>query len=300
MAKIGKKLADILSRDSKRSGQTYNLNDTPAAPETNEQELHTPALMQISDLIPNTLQPRSVFDEAKLDELASSIKKKGVLQPVIYRKTDNGNELIAGERRWRASQLAGLTEIPAIEMQATDEEALELAIIENVQRDDLDPIEKAEGFNSLIKRYNMTQQDVADQLGLSRTSVTNFIRLLQLPDKIKEYVSRETLTMGHARCLLSLQAEDKQIAMADRIAKEGLSVRATEDIVYNRNTSTPNSKSKSKEANPHIRELEKKFVDHFGSKVQINNSSKNKGKIIIHYHNNEDFIRIAGIMGIHL
>jgi ParB family chromosome partitioning protein len=185
-------------------------------------------------------------------------------------------------------------------MQADDEEALELAIIENIQRDDLDPIEKAEGFNTLIKKYEMTQQEVAEQLGLSRTSVTNFIRLLQLPDKIKEYVSRETLSMGHARCLLSLQTEERRIAMADRIAKEGLSVRETEDIVYGRTSSVKKKTSDPKEQNPHIRDLEKRFVDRLGTKVQIKNSSKNKGKIVIHYYSNEDFIRLAELMGIDL
>jgi ParB family chromosome partitioning protein len=235
MGKIGKKLSSILSKDKGRSKGLYGLQPGREEPIKEVPVKGTSQgveRVEINDLKPNSLQPRKGFEEEKLKDLASSIKEKGVIQPIVYRNTNKGKEIIAGERRWRAAKLAKLDAIPAIPRDVSDEEALELAIIENIQRDDLNPIEKAVGFKTLIDSYSLTQEKVAENLGISRSAVANFMRLLQLPPQVKEFVSRETLSMGHARCLLSLPNQEQQIALAKKIVKQGLSVRQVEEYVY--------------------------------------------------------------------
>jgi len=303
MGKIGKKLTKLLSKKQDKAKPMYDFKSQGAPPGTvteaeaaEKRQVHT---IPIDSVKPNATQPRDVFNDEKLGELAASIKAKGVLQPIIYRQTPQGNEIIAGERRWRASRLAGLDQIPAIERNVSDEEALELAIIENIQRDDLNPIEKAKGFRALIDTYSMTQQDVADGLGISRTSVANLMRLLQLPDQVKELVSRETLSMGHARCLLAVDNPERQITLAKRITKDGLSVRETEALVYG-DKETPKKKKKAQPADPNIHALEKRFAEALATRVSIRNAKNNKGRITIEYYNNDDFLRIAERLGIKL
>ena len=292
MGKIGKKLSNILSRGT----AMYDFKTSKSAERGPEASVGT---IGIDELTANTLQPREDFDDEKLQELCASIQGKGVLQPIMYRKTGKGNEIIAGERRWRAAKMAGLERIPAIEMSVSDEEALELAIVENVQRDDLNAIEKARGFKALISNHSMTQQQVAGHVGISRTAVANFLRLLQLPAEVKKYVSRETLSTGHARCLLSMTSAKQQVALAKRIVKLGLSVRQTEEIVYGK----PRAKgrqAKQRQRDANIVDLEKKLTKALGARVAIRNTRKNRGKIIIQYENNEDFCRICEQLGIDL
>ena len=191
-------------------------------------------LMEISvdKIIPNPKQPRTIFSEEALEELAESIKKHGVLQPVVLRKIENNKyELVAGERRWRAAQLAGLKQIPAVVKEFSDEEATVVALMENLQREDLNPLEQAKALKRLIEEFNLTQEEVAENLAKSRTYVTNLLRLLNLPPVIQEMVEKGELTYGHARALLALEDSLKMSEIARRIIKEGLSVRATEELV---------------------------------------------------------------------
>lgn len=300
MGTIGKKLSSILSKSPGSASPMYDFKTAPSGAPAAPPLSAAPQQIPINSIVANTVQPRHIFDEAKLQELSASIKEKGVLQPVIFRSTESGRELIAGERRWRAAKLAGLQTIPAIEMKATDEEALELAIIENIQRDDLNPIEKGLGFKMLIEQYKLTQQQVAERVGIDRTSVTNFMRLLQLPQEVKDHVSRGTLSMGHARCLLAVTSPLKQASLAKRIAEQGLSVRQTEELIYG-NNDKKDIETKKKDIDPHVSDLEKKFAAGLGAKVTIKNRvRKNSGKIIISYSDNEDFCRLAEIMGVKL
>ncbi|MFC1581998.1 ParB/RepB/Spo0J family partition protein [Planctomycetota bacterium] len=303
MGKIGKKLTKLLSKKQDKAKPMYDFRSQGPPPGTvteeeaaEKRQVHT---IPIDSVKPNATQPRDVFNDEKLGELAASIKAKGVLQPIIYRQTAKGAEIIAGERRWRASRLAGLNEIPAIERNVSDEEALELAIIENIQRDDLNPIEKAKGFRTLIDTYSMTQQDVADRLGISRTSVANLMRLLQLPEEVKNFVSRETLSMGHARCLLAVANPERQISLAKRITRDGLSVRETEGLVYGAKE-TPKKKKADTKRDPNIVALEKRFTEALATRVTIKNTKDNKGRITIEYYSNDDFMRIAELLGIKL
>ena len=303
MGKIGKKLSNILSKDKGQAKSMLDFSSVGKGAETIMPDKGAVFKVPVSDLKPNSLQPRKVFNEEKLEDLAKSIKEKGIIQHITFRNTNKGKEIIAGERRWRAAQIAGLKEIPAVEMNVNDEEALELAIVENIQRDDLNPIEKGQGFKTLIDSYKLTQEKVADVVGISRTAVTNYIRLLGLPPRIKEHVSRETLTMGHARCLLSMSNPEKQISLANRIVKQGLSVRQVEEIVYGPEKEKKQKKKKEAVKDPHVADLEKKFKEILGTKVSIKNKKRkgtNKGSITIEYYNNEDFRRIAEKLGVKL
>jgi len=301
MAKIGRKLSSILSKDKGTARGMYALHPAESTSASPGGGIST---IPVDSLVPNSFQPRKDFSEESLEELVQSIREKGVIQPILFRKTERGNEIVAGERRWRAAKRAGLDRIPAIERQMSDREALETAIVENVQREDLNPIEKAEGFKLLMDTYGMTQEAVAERLGLSRTAVANMLRLLRLPPRVKEYVSRETLSMGHARCLLAVADPKRQLSLAERIVREGLSVRQTEEIVYGRKAGPRRSARVSGALkDPHISDLEKKFKEALGTNVIIKNrrhKGAHRGRIIIEYYSNEDFRRIAEQMGIDL
>lgn len=291
MGKIGRNLSKLLSKHSGQANAMYDIKPKSLAVET----------VNIDEFMPNSAQPRTDFNDAKLEDLSRSIKEQGVIQPIIYRITPKGKEIIAGERRWRAAKMAKLDRIPAIEKDVSDEEALELAMVENIQREDLNPLEKAEGFKALIDKHRMTQQDIGERLGINRATIANFMRLLQLPDEIKKYVSRETISMGHARCLLSVTDKKKQMHLAKRIINEGLSVREIEHIVYESpEESSVVLKIKQKKKDPYILDLEKQFRKVLGTKVTIKNTKNNKGKIIVEYYSNDDFSRIAEKLGIDL
>ena len=252
------------------------------------------------DIQPNDLQPRDFFNEEEMQGLVASIKKHGILQPVIVRPLPHGYMLIAGERRWRAAKQLGLKEIPAIVRHTDGANILEIALIENIQREDLNPIEKAKGFEELITKFGLTQEQVAKTMGKDRSSVTNYLRLLDLPQEIQDNVSRGTLSMGHARAILAVQDKEIQIRLCERIVKEGLSVREIEEIVsIEKKLAKPNKSASARTPTPHIEDLEDRFRRFFGTKVSIKERN-GRGRIMIAFHSNEEFSRIANALGIHL
>lgn len=252
----------------------------------------------------NRYQPRGEIKSQDLQSLSASIKKSGVLQPIVVRPLKEGvYELLAGERRWRASQMAGLKVIPAVVREASDEEMLELALIENIQREDLNAIDRALAYRRYCDEFDLTAEEIASRMGEDRTTVTNYLRLLDLPSDVKEYVSEGQLSMGHARCLLSIKSPSELAKLAKEAIQQGLSVRALEKIVRERaqareqasRPSTPPSQQKR----PQIASLEQSFIRTLGTKVEINESRrKGNGKIIIHYYNLDDFDRVAERLGI--
>ena len=252
-------------------------------------------LVSVSDISPNTRQPRSDFDQERLTGLAQSITENGLLQPVLLRRTESGFEVVAGERRWRAARLAGLDTIPAVIRDVADEKVLELAIIENIQREDLNPIERGRAYKTLIDDLRLTQDQAAGRLGISRTNLANTIRLLDLPDDIQTLVSRGTITYGHARALLGLPSVEDQLKLAARIVRDDLSVRQTENLVARaRQTSHPAAKTPpEKPKSPQIRSLENRLRAALGARVAINVSAKKgHGKIVVDFYSDDDFERI--------
>lgn len=251
-------------------------------------------------------QPRRHFAPDAIEDLVQSIRERGVLQPLLVRKLPDGNyELIAGERRFRASQVAELEDVPVIIMDVSDREALELALIENLQREDLNLIEEAEGYQVLIDKFDMTQEHVAERVGKARATVANALRLLQLPDKVKQYVAENRVTPGHAKAILGLEIPAEQELLADRVAREGLSVRAVEKIVGS-TKKTPKKPRAEKADIPasHLRDLTERLQQVLGTGVHIaptktlSNGKKAKGHIAIDYYSNEDLDRLLAILGL--
>ncbi len=247
----------------------------------------------VEDVRPNRYQPRKIFDDVKLTELVNSIREKGVVQPIIVQKSDSGYELIAGERRWRAAQKAGLNKIPAIIKEVSSEESLELALIENIQRENLNPIEEARAYHRLSDEFYQTQEDIAKKVGKDRSSVANFLRLLKLPKEIQDGISNEELTMGHARALLSLDSAKEQISLKDRIVKRKMSVREVESYV---NRSREAKKESIKKRVDIFKDrLEGELQRFFGTDVKIL-KGRNKGKIEIIFYTDEDLERIIDLI----
>ena len=247
----------------------------------------------VEDVRPNRYQPRKIFNDLKLTELVNSIREKGVVQPIIVQKSDSGYELIAGERRWRAAQKAGLNKIPAIIREVSSEESLELALIENIQRENLNPIEEARAYQRLSDEFYQTQEDIAKKIGKDRSTVANFLRLFKLPKEIQDSISNEELTMGHARALLSLDSAKEQLSLKDRIVKRKMSVREVESYV-NRSRETKKESSK-KRVDIFKDRLEGELQRFFGTEVRIL-KGRNKGKIEIIFYNDEDLERIIELI----
>ncbi|WP_038052378.1 ParB/RepB/Spo0J family partition protein [Thioalkalivibrio sp. ALJ1] len=227
-------------------------------------------------------QPRVHMAEAALAELANSIRAQGIVQPVVVRRLEEGYELIAGERRWRAAQIAGLETVPAVVRDIPDQAAAAMALIENIQREDLNPLEEAQAIRRLIGEFEMTHQAAADAVGRSRTSVTNLLRLLELHDTVKEHVNEGRLEMGHARCLLAVPLDD-QPGVAATVVKRGLSVRATEQLVKKVLAATPEPK-KEAAPSPEVRQLESRLSDQLGAAVQVRYNRQGKGRLVIEYN----------------
>lgn len=244
------------------------------------------------DLIsPNKNQPRKNIDKKALTELADSIKAHGLIQPIILRKTGKSYEIIAGERRWRACKIAGLKEIPCIIKDIDEKVSAKYALIENIQREDLNPIEEAIAYKKLMEDFGLTQEEVAKELGKSRSYIANTVRLLNLHEKIIDYISKGDLTAGHGKALLSIKDEDKQLHAAEEIIKNDLNVRQTEDITNKK----ANKKGKKTKKEPYIMELEENLMKILGTKVNLVQGRK-KGKIEIEYYGNEDLERIIDIL----
>ncbi len=255
--------------------------------------VNEPKEIEIGLIDRNPDQPRKIFDEEALAELSSSIKNYGVIQPIIVREDNGRYIIIAGERRWRASRLAGLKTIPCIIKDYTEQEISEIAIIENLQREDLNPIESAKAIKSLIQQYNLTQDEVADKIGKSRPAVANTLRLLLLPESIITLVESNKLTAGHARALLAIDDPLKQKQLAIQIVEQGLTVRDVENIIKHLNK--PKLEKVVKEKSLELKDFEDRIKRVFSTKVQIKGNEK-KGKIVIDYYSKDDLDRIYDIL----
>lgn len=251
----------------------------------------------IDQIDPGVLQPRTHFDEAKLEELAQSIRANGVVQPVLLRPKGERFELIAGERRWRAAQRAGLEKIPAVLREVSDDQVLELALIENIQREDLNPIEEALAYRKLIETLGLTQETVAERVGRDRSYITNYLRLLRLPDDIQSLVQAGRLSTGHARALIGLDDTDVQRRIARRILEQDLSVRATERIVREAANPTPITRAARVPVDANVRAAETKLRRQFGTQVRIvHNKEGAAGKIELEFYGAEDLNRLYSLL----
>ncbi len=250
--------------------------------------------LHLKSIQPNPYQPRKIFDDEAIQELCDSIKEHGILQPIIVRKKGTLYEIVAGERRFRAAKLAGLDEIPAIVRDLTDEETMELAILENLQREDLTPIEEAEAYSKLMGNLKFTQEQLALRLGKSRSHIANHIRLLGLPEKVRDMVTDGRLSMGHGRTLLGLRKKTQIIPTADRVMKEGLNVRQLERLVQKLNEDVPRETPVEKK-DLFLQERESHLRDYFGTSVKIK-KTKDKGKIEIEFFSEEDLERILDLL----
>lgn len=256
-------------------------------------------MLKITQVEPNRGQPRKVFNEDKLHELSDSIKQYGIVEPLIVVKKSDYYEIVAGERRWRAAKIAGLTEVPVVIKDYTKQQIVEIALIENIQREDLNPIEEAKAYQQLIEEYNLKQDEVAERVSKSRATITNSIRLLKLDDLVQDMLIAECISSGHARALLGLEDTTKQYDLATRIFDEKLSVRETEKLVRQMNNKESDKKKKEKKPleNEEIyQNLEEKLKQSVGSKVTINRKDNTKGKIEIEYYSNDELERIIGII----
>jgi len=246
-------------------------------------------MIEIDQIEPNPLQPRVGFDSEKLEELAASIRQSGVIQPIVVRPASSGYEIIAGERRWRAAQKANLKVIPSIVQDVSDREMLALALVENVQRDDLSPIEEALAYRLMAEQFELSQAEIAQRVGRSRTAVTNTLRLLQLPIAVQQMVIADELSMGHARALLPLP-EKEQLGLARRIVKEGLSVRNVERQVQ-RFLAPPTPEKRQQRGDPNVLKAEQRLEELWQTRVQIRQRGQ-RGEIRIHFHSEEELQRL--------
>ncbi|SCG84562.1 Stage 0 sporulation protein J [Proteiniborus sp. DW1] len=265
--------------------------------ESNDEKI---IFIDISQIAPNIEQPRRDFNNETLDELVASISKHGIIQPIIVRKQDKGYEIVAGERRWRAAQKAGLKEIPAIVKELSQIEVSQIALIENLQREDLNPIEEALAYKNLSGKYKLTQEEISQAVGKSRPYISNVMRLLNLEKEILELISKGTITSGHGRALLTIEDGESRKKLCKTIVDNNLSVRETERLVKNyledKDKSKPSKKSKkSSEKDPIILGIEESLRKFFGTKVVVSKGSK-KGKIEIEYYSDDDLERILELL----
>lgn len=248
--------------------------------------------IKINEIEPNADQPRKHFDDEKLAQLAESIKQHGVVQPLIVQREGSTYKIVAGERRWRASRLAGLQTVPAIIRDFTNKQVMEVALIENLQREDLNPIEEAEAFEKLLKDYGMTQEEISAVVGRSRPAIANSVRLLTLQDKIKSMIIGGEISSGHARALIAIEDQSVQLNVAEKIAKKNLNVRETELLVKK---ITSKRVVKSKEPDAEYMAIEERLREILGTKVKVTHNKKN-GKILIEYYSEDELDRILNLM----
>lgn len=293
--KLGRGLSSLLEDASPQQvdASQQELSDTKG----NVREI------PINNIKPNSFQPRIKFDDRQLAELAASIKLAGLMQPIVVRSVGGDRyELIAGERRWRACRMAGLAAVPAIVREADDRSSAELALIENVQRTDLNPIERANAFRALMGKFSMTQSDVADRVGLDRSSVANLLRLLELPEDVRNMISDGVLSAGHGKMLASIADETKLRQLVERIMGEHLSVRQTEkavrEITQRAKTGADAIPTESTDRDANIRDLEAKLGEHLKTRVRIDVSGNgDKGKLVIEFYDLEHFDGLMRTMG---
>ncbi|ADK17288.1 MULTISPECIES: ParB/RepB/Spo0J family partition protein [Clostridium] len=269
-----------------------------SALEEKEESKKDTILIDIDLISANKTQPRKNFDEQKILQLSQSIQEHGIIQPLILNKIgDDAYSIVAGERRWRAAKLANIKEVPAIIMNLSDKEILEISLIENIQRQDLNPIEEALAYKRLINDFNLTQEELSVKIGKSRTAITNCMRLLNLDSRVQEYIIDGVITEGHGRALLGVDDGELQYKLAQNIIDENLTVRDIEKIIKNLNSSKAAKNDNIKKANPYYVDIREKLEDLFGTKVSLMDK-KNKGKIQIEYYSQEDLQRILDILKI--
>ena len=274
MAKLGKGLSAVFGTD---------IDDALSGIQ-NSSNSNSKENIMISSIRVNPYQPRKAFDDEKLKELSESIKQHGVIEPLVVRKSVSGYELIAGERRLRASKLAGLKEVPCAVVEMNDDQMMEVALLENIQREDLSPVEEAQGYEALIKKLNYTQEELSKRVSKSRSYITNSLRLLKLPNKVLDMINNNEISMGHARALITLEDEDKIIELASKAAKEGLSVREVEKL-SKKNNDKPTKKVKDED--PFLKEVRNNIEKKFNTQVEVTSKT-----IVIHYNGNDDLNRI--------
>ena len=250
--------------------------------------------IDINDIKPNSNQPRKTFDEDKLNELAASIEEHGLIQPLVLRKAEKGYEIVAGERRWRAARKIGIREIPCIVRELTDEENMLLAIIENMQREDLNPIEEAEGIRQMIETYGLTQEEVSKSVGKSRPYIANSLRLLRLPETVRKYIEAGSLSTGHAKAIAAVSDEKKQIELAEVAIRDGLSVRQLEKLAQ-QDKSGVKTRSRVKQKTADVKRVEEDLKNALGTKVTLNQKGK-KGKIEIEFYSKDELERLIELL----
>ncbi|MGI6697811.1 MAG: ParB/RepB/Spo0J family partition protein [Clostridiales bacterium] len=274
----------------KRLGKGLNAL-IPELPQVDGQGIRE---IPVNDIAPNRKQPRQNFDAEKMDQLAGSINKHGVVQPIAVRKIDRGYEIVAGERRWRAARMAGLKTVPAVVMDLDEKQAMEIALVENLQREDLNPIEEAEAYKTLMDEFGLTQEEISNAVGKSRPAITNTLRLLSLCTEVQGLVKENLLSAGHARALIVL-GEKQQKEAAEKILKEQLNVRETEKLVSKLAGGPSERAARTKDKNPWVADMEGQIGEILGTKVQIIQGKK-KGKIEIEYYGAEDLERIMELI----
>lgn len=275
---LGRGLGALLSSD-----RTIDLE-----PETSE--------VDIDSITPGPMQPRTHFDEASLESLAESIRTHGIVQPLLVRHRDRGYELVAGERRWRAAKLAGLTHVPVVVKEVPDESLLEIALIENIQRENLNPIEEAQAYKNLIETVGLTQDALATRVGRDRSYITNYLRLLRLSDDLQQLLIQGRLSTGHARTLLAVTQPDLQRRIARQIIDGGLSVRATEKLVQKANEEKPSKRTPPAPIDPNVKAAETKLRRALGTQVKILQAADGRGKVEISFFNTQDLDRIYSLL----
>ena len=274
---LGRGLGALLSSDS-----TLELSAEPSE-------------VEIDSIVPGPMQPRTHFDEASLESLAESIRSHGIVQPLLVRRRGDGYELIAGERRWRAAKLAGVSLVPVVVKEVPDDSLLEIALIENIQRENLNPIEEAQAYKKLIETVGLTQEALASRVGRDRSYITNYLRLLKLSDDVQQLVKEGRLSTGHARALLALSHQDLQRRIARQIIDGGLSVRATEQLVQKASEEKP-KRPVPIPVDPNIKAAETKLRRALGTQVKILQAADGKGKLEISFFNTQDLDRIYSLL----
>ena len=287
---LGKGLGNLIPGGETPEQKTKIVQKTVIVKEPAE------TIVKINDIEPNRDQPRTNFDEDALAELSESIKQYGIIQPLIVKKKENYYEIIAGERRWRAAKMAGLKEVPVVVKDFSDQQIMEVALIENIQREDLNPIEEALAYQRLIKEYNLKQDEVAEKVSKSRAAVTNSMRLLKLDERVQKMLIDDMISSGHARTLLGISDGDKQYTVAMKIFDEKLSVRETEKLIKNMDKPEKPGHTAISADDFIYRDMENKLKASVGTKVTIRNKGNNKGKIEIEYYSRDDFERIADLL----
>lgn len=294
---LGKGLDALIPEVKKKTGSSEATKQkTQPMEKVTPEKKEGVQTLRIAEIEPNREQPRRNFDEDSLIELADSIKQFGMIQPLVVQKKDNHYEIIAGERRWRAAKQAGLKVVPVIIKEYTPQEVMEISLIENIQREDLNPIEEAMAFKRLLEEYQLKQDEVAERVSKSRTAVTNSIRLLKLDERVQQMVIDDMISTGHARALLSLEDKELQYVTAGQIFDGKLSVRETEKLVKHIQNQKP-EKEKPKKINSFVyKDIEEKIKAILGTKVVVDHKANNKGKITIEYYSNEELERIVEMM----